>query len=295
MKTLLSKRSAKIAGAVGVVLAGMLAIAAEEGGPQQPWSKWKVHDMKRPAPPIVTPGTASTNDAPGKAPSDAIVLFDGTDLSKWQAEGGGEPTFTLQDGIMLSTNLKNPKNNKYLVSKDEFGDVQVHVEWAEPTPPQGSSQGRGNSGVFLMGKFEVQVLDNYNNPTYPDGQCSSVYGQYPPIVNVCRPPGEWQTYDIIFHRPRYEDGKLVQPAYETVLQNGVVTQDHQRIEGPTGHMTVAHYPASFPEKGPLALQFHGNPVKFRNIWVRPLETLEHQQQTGEVAEAAKVEKVEEKK
>jgi hypothetical protein len=239
--------------------------------------------MDRPTPPIVTPGTASTNEAPGKAPSDAIILFNGTDLSKWQAKGGGEPTFTLQDGIMLSSNLKDPKNNKYLESKDQFGDVQLHVEWAAPTPAVGTSQGRGNSGVFLMGVFEIQVLDSYQNVTYADGQASAVYGQYPPEVNACRPPGEWQTYDIIFHRPRYAEGKLTEPAYVTVLQNGVLTQDHQMIHGPTGHKIVAKYPATFPEKGPLALQFHGNPVKYRNIWVRPLEAVEHQQQTGEVA------------
>lgn len=290
---------AKVAGLAGLILAGVIAIGADQpgapkkkedhSGPPQPWSKWKVHDMDRPAPPVVTAGTASTDEAPGKAPSDAVVLFDGTDLSHWQAAGGGEPTFTLKDGIMLSTNLKDPKNNKYLESKDHFGDVQVHVEWAEPVPAEGTSQGRGNSGVFLMGKFEIQVLDNYNNPTYPDGQCSSVYGQYPPQVNVCREPGKWQTYDIIFHRPHYAEGKLASPAYVTVLQNGVLTQDHQEIHGPTGHRQVAKYPASMPESGPLSLQFHGNPVRYRNIWVRPLEKLEHQQQTGEVAEAPKAE------
>jgi hypothetical protein len=137
-----------------------------------------------------------------------------------------------------------------------------------------------------MNLFEVQVLDDYDNPTYADGQCSAVYGQYPPQVNVCRPPGEWQSYDIIFHHPRYEAGKMVEPAYETVLQNGVLTQDHQRIEGPTGHMIVAKYPDKILEKGPLALQYHNNAVKFRNIWVRPLEALAHQQQTGELASAA---------
>ena len=134
----------------------------------------------------MTPGTFSTADQPGKPPSDAVVLFDGTDLSHWQAKGGGDPTFTLQDGVMLSSNLKDPKNNKALESKDKFGDVQLHVEFATPTPPKGDSQGRGNSGVFLMGLFETQVLDNFNNPTYPDGQCGAVYGQYPPMVNACR-------------------------------------------------------------------------------------------------------------
>jgi len=275
----------------GCVLAvGLGGVYAAENGPPQPWSKWKVHDMTRPAPPVVTPGTSSTQDQPGKPPSDAMVLFDGTDMSHWQAEGGGEPTFTLQDGVMLSSNLKDPKNNKYLESKDRFGDVQVHVEWSEPTPASGSSQGRGNSGVFLMGKFEIQVLDNFNNPTYPDGQCSAIYGQYPPQVNVCRPPGEWQTYDIVFTHPRYEGSEVKEPAYVTVLQNGVLTQNHQRIEGPTGHMIVAKYPSSFPEKGPLQLQFHGNPIRYRNIWVRPLKALEHQQQTGDVEAAPTEEK-----
>ena len=261
-----------LAGAALVVgAAGVLVHAAEKAGPQQPWSKWKVHDMERPAPPVVTPGTFSTNDQPGKPPSDAVVLFDGQDLSHWQAKGGGEPTFTLQDGIMLSTNLKDPKNNKYLQSKDQFGDVQVHVEFATPTPPKGESQGRGNSGVFLMGLFETQVLDSYQSATYPDGQCGAVYGQYPPMVNACRAPGEWQTYDIFFTRPRYENGKLASPAYVTTVQNGVLIQNHQEIHGPTGHLIVAHYPDKpLPDKGPLELQFHGNPVRYRNIWVRRL-------------------------
>ena len=207
MGTFSVRTSVKAAGCAGVILAIALARAADQKkdtsheGPQQPWSKYKVHDMDRPVPPIVTPGTFSTPDQPGKPPSDAIVLFDGKDLSHWQAVGGGEPTFTLQDGIMLSTNLKDPKNNKYIETKDHFGDIQLHVEFSTPTPAQGTSQGRGNSGVFLMGKFEVQVLDSFDNVTYADGQCSAVYGQYPPQVNVSRPPGEWQTYDIIFHHP----------------------------------------------------------------------------------------------
>jgi len=248
--------------AAGLGVAGAIVLAQEGGGPQQPWSKFKVHDMTRPQPPIVTPGTFSTPDQPGKPPSDAIVLFDGKDMNHWQAKGGGDPTFTLQDGVMLSTNLQDPSNNKYLQSKDQFGDVQLHVEWSEPTPPKGDSQGRGNSGVFMMGLFETQVLDNYQNPTYPDGAC------------------------IIFTTPRYQDGKMTEPAYITTLQNGVIIQNHQRIEGPTGHMIVAHYPDTMLEKGPIELQFHGNPVRYRNIWVRPLEALEKQQQTGEVAAPA---------
>jgi hypothetical protein len=270
------------AAALGLAGALSLAYAQEHAGPQQPWSKFKVHDMSRPVPPIVDPGTPSTEEQPGKPPSDAVVLFDGKDLSHWQAAGGGEPTFTLQNGEMLSTNLKDPKNNKALQSKEKFGDCQLHVEWATPTPPKGTSQGRGNSGVFLMGLYETQVLDNYNNPTYPDGQAGSIYGQYPPQVNVCRPPGVWQTYDIIFTRPRYdESGKMTQPAYITTFQNGVVVQNHTEIHGPTGHMIVAKYPDKpLPDKGPIELQFHGNPVHYRNIWVRPLEDYEKQQMEG---------------
>ena len=279
--SMLRRKSVRVLGACALALGAAVVYAQERSGPPQPWSKWHVHDMARPVPPIVTPGTFSTNDQPGKPPSDAIVLFDGKDLSQWQAAGGGEPTFTLKDGEMLSTNLANPRDNKALQSKEKFGDIQLHVEWAEPTPPKGDSQGRGNSGVFLMGLFETQVLDSYNNRTYADGQCGAIYGQFPPQVNVCRPPGEWQTYDIIFHRPRYEDGKLVQKARITTIQNGVLLQDNQEIEGPTGHMIVASYKQQIPDKGPLELQFHGNPVHYRNIWVRPLEALEQFQHTGE--------------
>lgn len=280
MKFWTVQKLARTAGVAGFALASALVLA-EGNGPQQPWSPFKVHDMSRPKPPAVTPGTPSTPDAPGKAPSDAIVLFDGSNLDAWQAGGGGEPTFKMVDGVLQST------GPKYLETRQKFGDIQLHLEWAEPSDVKGSSQGRGNSGVFLMGLFETQVLDSYNNPTYSDGQCGAIYGQYPPQVNACRPPGEWQTYDIIFHRPRYEDGKLKEPAYVTTLQNGVLIQDHQRIEGPSGHMMVAHYPASMPEEGPLALQYHNNPVRFRNIWVRPLEALDLQQHTGKFADEKK--------
>jgi hypothetical protein len=282
-QTRIRRTMVRIACVAAVGVAGMVALAeGEKLGPQQPWSKWRVHDMTRPAPPIVTPGTPSTQDQPGKPPSDAIVLFDGTNMDNWTVQGKPDPSpWILENGYMIA-------NKTYIQTKQEFGDIQLHVEWTEPAvtdPNKQKSQGRGNSGVFLMGKFEMQVLDNYDNPTYPDGQCASIYGQYPPMVNVCKPPGEWQTYDIIFHRPRYEDGKLAEPAYVTILQNGVLVEDHQRLEGPTGQMTVAKYPASMPDKGPIALQFHGNPIKYRNIWVRPLEALAHQQQTGEVAGA----------
>ena len=279
MRSGLRRNVVSAACAAGVTLGAVALAQREPAGPQQPWSKYKVHDMERPQPPVVTPGTPSTQEQPGKPPSDAIVLFDGKDLSKWQAEGGGEAGWPVEDGAMLSSGGHN------IQTKEKFGDIQLHVEWKEPTPPQGSSQGRGNSGVFLNGMFEIQVLDNYQNKTYPDGQCGGIYGQYPPQVNACLPPGEWQTYDIIFRHPRLKDGKVVEPAYVTVLQNGVLLQDHQRIEGPTGHMIVAKYHDNIEDHGPLALQFHGNPLRYRNIWVRKLHKLDVQQHTGELADA----------
>jgi hypothetical protein len=279
MTVLSRKVLTRSACAAGIALATTLAVAQRENGPQQPWSKFKVHDMDRPQPPIVTPGTPSTPEQPGKAPSDAEVLFDGKDLSKWQSPGGGEPTWPLENGAMLSS------GGKPIQTKDKFGDIQLHLEWSEPTPAQGTGQGRGNSGVFLNGMFEIQVLDSFENKTYPDGQCGAIYGQYPPQVNASLPPGQFQTYDIIFRHPRVKDGKVVEPAYVTVLQNGVLMQDHQKIEGPTGHMMVAHYGNNLADHGPLELQFHGNPVRYRNIWVRKLHKLEVQQHTGEVADA----------
>lgn len=282
MTSTIRRRLARIACVAAIGVAGALGFAEEKEklGPQQPWSKWRVHDMTRPAPPVVTPGTSSTPEQPGKPPSDAVVLFDGTNLDNWTLAGKPEPApWILENGAMIA-------NKAYIQTKQEFGDIQLHAEWAEPTPPKGTSQGRGNSGIFFMGKFELQVLDSFESASYPDGQCAAVYGQYPPMVNACRPPGEWQTYDVVFHRPRYKDGAVVEPAYETVFQNGVLVEDHQRFEGPTGHMTVAKYPPTFPEKGPIALQFHGNPIKYRNIWVRPLEALANQQQTGDLPGAA---------
>jgi hypothetical protein len=157
----------------------------------------------------------------------------------------------------------------YVRTKDKFGDCQLHVEWAAPSNVKGDSQGRGNSGVFLMGRVEVQVLDNYNNPTYADGFAASVYGVNPPLANALRKPGEFQVYDIVFRRPIYKDGKEVDPGYVTVFENGVLVQDHTRLEGETGHMRRSK-PEPFPETGPLQLQDHGNPVRYRNIWYRSL-------------------------
>jgi len=225
---------------------------------------WAVHDGNRPQPKLVTAGTFSSQEQPGKPPSDAIVLFDGTDLSHWVADDGKPTKWIAKDGAMECV----PKSG-FIRTKESFGDCQLHVEWAAPTKVEGESQGRGNSGVFLMGLVEVQVLDNYNNPTYPDGSAASVYGVNPPMANALRPPGQFQVYDIIFRRPIYKDGQAVDPGYVTVFENGVLVQDHTMLEGGTGHMTRAK-PGPFPEKGPLQLQDHGNPVRYRNIWYRPL-------------------------
>jgi hypothetical protein len=236
------------------------------GDPPDEHHPWAVHDHNRPQPSLVTPGTFSSQDQPGKPPSDAIILFDGADLSKWEAdEGEGVPTkWVVKNGAMECV-----PGSGYIRTRDKFGDCQLHVEWAAPTKVQGESQGRGNSGVFLMGLVEIQVLDNYDNPTYADGFAASVYGVNPPGANALRPPGEFQTYDIVFRRPIYKDGKAIDPGYVTVFENGVLVQDHTRLEGPTGHMARSK-PGPFPEAGPLKLQDHGNPVRYRNVWYRPL-------------------------
>lgn len=232
---------------------------------------WAVHDRNRPQPTRVEPATPSTQAQPGKPPSDAIVLFDGTaaSLAKWESDPkpGEQPTPTkwiVNDGA-----LECVPRSGYIRTKEQFGDCQLHVEWAAPKNVQGDSQGRGNSGIFLMGLCEVQVLDAYNNPTYSDGTANAFYGVNPPLANVIRPPGEFQSVDIIFRRPIYDGDKVVDPGYITVFCNGVLVQDHTPIEGPGGHLRRTSARA-FPAKGPLKLQDHGNPVRFRNIWYRPL-------------------------
>ncbi|HEV2394721.1 MAG TPA: DUF1080 domain-containing protein [Verrucomicrobiae bacterium] len=236
------------------------------GDPPDEHHPWAVHDRNRPQPKPVTPGTCSTQEEPGKPPSDAIILFDGHDLSHWEAdEGEGVPTkWVINNGAMECV-----PGSGFIRTKDKIGDCQLHVEWAAPTKIEGHSQGRGNSGVFLMGLVEVQVLDNYNNPTYADGFAGAVYGVNPPLANALKPPGEFQSYDIVFRRPLYKEGQEIDPGSVTVFLNGVLLQDHTRLEGPTGHMRRAK-PEPFPEAGPLKLQDHGNPVRYRNIWYRPL-------------------------
>ena len=218
---------------------------------------WAVHDMNRPQPPIIQAEA-------GKPPSDAIVLFDGTSLDKWCADNGEPTKWIINDGAMECV----PRAG-YIRTKESFGDCQLHVEWATPVKVEGNGQGRGNSGVFLMGQHEVQVLDSFNNPTYADGQAASVYAENPPMVNACRAPGEWQTYDIIFHQPVWEGNVMKFPGSVTVLHNGVLVQDHWEFEGMSTHLT--RRPVSkYGEKGPLRFQDHGNPVRFRNVWIREI-------------------------
>ena len=209
-----------------------------------------------PEPVMVDPGPV------GGPPSDAIILFDGQDLSKWKNGDNWE----IKDGCATA-------KKSDLMTKDSFGDCQLHLEFATPEKVSGSGQGRGNSGVFMMNRYEIQILDSWKNPTYFDGQCASIYKQFPPLVNASRKPGEWQTYDIIWEAPRFnDDGSVKRAAYVTVLHNGVLVQNHTELDGSTHYDKPAKY-EKHPEKQPLHLQFHGNPVKFRNIWIREIKPI----------------------
>ena len=227
-----------------------------------PWGAQ--HDRNAPQPPVVAPGEASTQAQMGKPPSDAIVLFNGKDLSNWESVNGGPAEWKVEEGYFATV----PKKGD-IRTKQAFGDCQLHVEYAAPSPPHGVDQDRGNSGVYLMSSYEVQVLDSYESKTYPDGQAAALYGQYAPLVNACRPPGQWQTYDIVFHGPRFDAaGKLTRAATLTVLHNGVLVQDHVTVLGRTDG---EHQPyEQTPTKLPLKLQDHNHPVRFRNIWIREL-------------------------
>jgi hypothetical protein len=236
--------------------------------PILPGLKWHVHDPARPHPPVVTPGAA-----PGAPPSDAIVLFDGKDLSKWEQEGKG-----ADKGKMVAA--KWPVKDGYfevgadtgdLITKDKFGDIQLHLEWSEPADQKGISQAHGNSGVIFMHRYEIQVLGAYKNPTYADGQAGAIYGQWPPLANPARPDGEWQVYDIVFEAPRFDGTKLTKPAFQTVFMNNVMLHNHKEVMGAMIYRQVATYSAHGAEE-PLALQDHHNPVRFRNIWARRLHT-----------------------
>ena len=235
--------------------------------PMQPSGKYRVHDSKRPQPRVVKVGPPGE---PVPPPADATVLIGpGADLKAWQMSDGSPATWPVKDGIAQS-------GKGYIQTRDAFSDVQLHVEFATPSEVKGEGQGRGNSGVFLAGVFEIQVLDSFDNPTYPDGQASAMYGQFPPLVNASRGPGQWQTYDIVFTAPRFSaNGTLEKSATATVLHNNVIVHNAQPFWGPTEHKQIGKYQPAHA-KGPLRLQDHGNPVSFRNVWIRPLKSYDEQ-------------------
>jgi hypothetical protein len=242
------------------------ALAAGVGPPAhgQTPIDWPIHAMSRPQPAVVDPGPFTASAPP---PSDAVVLFEGRSLDNWRSADDGHkpPRWRVRDDYMEVV-----AGAGAISTARAFGDVQLHVEWMTPKPASGDGQDRGNSGVFLMGRYEVQVLDSYHNATYPDGQAGAIYGQHPPLVNASRPPGEWQTYDIVFLRPRFDaTGRLVRPARVTVFHNGVLVQSGMILTGPTAHRARPPYSAH-ADALPLVLQDHGQPVRYRNIWARPL-------------------------
>lgn len=234
--------------------------------PKLAWCEWLVHDPDRPAPPKVNPGAVTP---PAPQPADAIVLFDGKDLSQWT-----DSTWVLKDGLMIAEGKTSPQ------TKQEFGSFQLHLEWKAPEDFQGHPMSRGNNGVLLHGRYEIQIFDSFNEPIYPDGQCAAIYGQTPPLVNVTRPPGQWQTYDIVFIAPKFDGaGKLLEAARVTVFHNGVLVHHNQIIHGGTGHRILPDYSRAL-SKGPILFGGHGCPVAFRNIWIRPLEKMRDERNDG---------------
>jgi hypothetical protein len=239
---------------VSALLIGLLSVLAG-GSPSRAVEEWK-SGIPWIEPPVVDPGEFDGSPAP---PSDAIILFDGRDLSQWQ---GGE-RWKIADGVATAA-------GGGITTRDGFGDCQLHLEFNCPPEDKGQGQGRGNSGVYLMGRYEVQILDSYENKTYFDGQCGAIYKQSPPLVNASRPPGQWQSFDIHFTAPRFdEDGRLVRPGRVSVLHNGMVVQNNWELLGGTSYTDPPKYTAH-PDKQPLSIQFHGDPVRFRNIWIRDL-------------------------
>lgn len=241
-------------------------------GDPLPGQKWRVHDRTRPQPRQVFRGTPIPTPS---APSDAIVLFDGKDLSKWNGGGRGgavtEPRWKVENGY-----VELVPGAGSLVTKESFGDVQVHLEWTTPAGADAShvGQNRGNSGVIFMGRYEMQVLSSYNNPTYPDGAAGAIYGLYPPLVNPCLPEGQWNSYDIVFEAPRFEAEKLLKPASITLFFNGLIAQNRVELLGTTSHEPIAVYTPHAAEL-PLSLQGHAGPARFRNIWIRRLPGYDH--------------------
>lgn len=259
---------AVIAAFLATIAAGVTSSQAPPPGyddtPFQPDGKWRVHDSRRPVPVVVTPADMIA----AAPPSDALVLLgpDG-DLSRWQAQDGGPANWPTSGGVVQT-------GKGFIRTKAEFTDVQLHLEFATPAQVAGASQDRGNSGVFLAGVFEIQVLDSFENPTYADGQAAAMYGQHPPLVNASRRPGDWQSYDIVFVAPRFSPGgELVSPATTTVLHNGVLVHNARAFWGPTAHRRIYPYVQS-TARGPIQLQDHQNPVRYRNIWIRELHDQE---------------------
>ncbi|MEN6451759.1 MAG: DUF1080 domain-containing protein [Thermoguttaceae bacterium] len=258
-------RSAAIAHAASfaVIFALSASVAFSDDGlgyidtPRLPGSPWRVHDRQRPQPPKVAPGESTATP-----PSDAIVLFDGKDLSQWV---GGDPKGVEQGTINI---LKTGE----LRTRRHFGDCQLHVEWAAPAKPDADAMNWGNSGVFFLGRYELQIIESHAHQIYADGLAGAIYGQTPPLVNASRKPGQWQSYDIIFRAPQFDGERLKRPALFTVLWNGVLVQDRTASLGPTKHRLVATYD-SRETTGPILLQCHHSAVRFRNIWVRPLDGL----------------------
>lgn len=237
-----------------------LVMMASTVAAQSP-AEWTIHDLERPRPAIVHPGGLVVIPPP----ADAVVLFNGTSLDNWVGADSAPPRWPVINGA-----VEVAAGTGAITTKEAFGDIQLHLEWRTPAPPRGDGQNRGNSGVFLMGRYEVQVLDSWDNITYADGQAAALYGQYPPLVNASLPPGEWQSYDIVFRRPHFkENGDVSRPARVTVFHNGVLVQADAELIGPTSHRVRAPYEAH-ADRLPITLQDHGDPVQFRNIWLRPL-------------------------
>jgi hypothetical protein len=257
-----------VSGLSRALTAAALLLASSAGAAWAQKQDWPIHDESRPQPTVVRPGPAPA--APLAPPADALVLFDGKDLSKWRSSKDQGPAAWKVENGYTEVNATGG-----IQTAQAFGDCQLHVEWAAP-PPTATHKGqdRGNSGVFLMGRYEVQVLDSYEANTYPDGQAAALYGRHPPLVNAARPPGEWQTYDIVFRAPRFDaQGKVLRKARVTVLHNGVLVQDAVELEGPTTHKARPPYTAHAPAL-PIGLQDHQHPVRFRNIWIRELPPLD---------------------
>lgn len=258
------RRSALYAAVLSCSVIGAAVVLGQTGNndlgytdtPRLPDLPYRVHDPERPHPPVVTPASA-----PGGAPSDALMLFDGRSLDQWTA---GRQPWKVENGY-----LEVVPGAGNLSTRQSFGDVQLHVEWAAPAAIRGTSQNRGNSGIFLQGRYEIQVLDSFENPTYADGQAGAIYGQWPPLANPVRRPGEWQSYDIVFEAPRFSGATLTTAAHVTVFLNGVLLHHRKPLMGPTVHRSLPRYEAH-PSEAPLVLQDHQQPVRYRNIWVRPI-------------------------